>query len=421
MPALILTHEPTDFHGRNLADQLAAALAPDRYSLIRLVSEQAAKLEVSPFIVGGFVRDLLLGAPSADFDIVVEGDAVKLARALAAARGGRVTAHAQFGTAKWTLPPGSALQHLDFVSARTEFYAHPSALPEVEHSSIKLDLRRRDFTINTLAIRLDGAAFGDLLDFWGGERDLRDGLIRVLHANSFVDDPTRILRAARFEQRFHFRIEPGTAELIALALHLLQRVSGDRLRHELDAILEEDEPERTLARLAELDVLSHIHTDLAAGYETVGAGGLPLQVRWAAWLSPLSPSALDAVLARLNFNAKFSAFVRQVGALRSAFKAIHPDMRMSELHARLKYFDPDALTTAIELGADAAIRDFLSAYATRARTLKPATTGDDLKALGLPPGPRYAEILDQLLDAYLDGEIENVEGEKELLRKILGQ
>ncbi|MEK7277150.1 MAG: hypothetical protein AAB427_07360, partial [Chloroflexota bacterium] len=268
MSSLILTHEQADFHGRNLADQLAVTLATDRFALIRLVSDEAAKLNVSSFIVGGFVRDLLLGRPSADFDIVVEGNAIKLARALAAARGGRVTAHAQFGTAKWTLPPGSPLEHLDFVSARTETYAHPSALPDVEHSSIQLDMRRRDFTINTLAIRLDGAAFGDLLDFWGGERDLREGLIRVLHSISFVDDPTRILRAARFEQRFHFRIEPRTAELIAHALHLLGRVSGDRLRHELEAILEEDEPDRILARLAELDVLSHIHPDLAAAHKT---------------------------------------------------------------------------------------------------------------------------------------------------------
>ncbi|MEK7278726.1 MAG: hypothetical protein AAB427_15350, partial [Chloroflexota bacterium] len=144
-----------------------------------------------------------------------------------------------------------------------------------------------------------------------------------------------------------------------------------------------------------------------------------LQVRWAAWLSSLAPAALDAVLARLNFNAKFSDFVRQVGALRSVIKEINPAMRMSELRARLRSFDPDALQTAVELGNDAAIRDLLNAYATRARTLKPATTGDDLKALGIPPGPRYAEILAQLLDAYLDGEIENVEGEKELLKKIV--
>ncbi len=412
---------PVKLQRRNLADQLAAVLTPDRFALIRLISDEAARLDVCPFIVGGFVRDLLLGAPSQDFDIVVEGKAVKLARALAASRGGRVTAHAQFGTAKWTLPPGSPLEHLDFVSARTEFYAHPSALPEVEHSSIKLDLHRRDFTINTLAIRLDGAAFGDVLDFWGGERDLRDGLIRVLHSISFVDDPTRILRAARFEQRFHFRIEPRTAELIDHARHLLHRVSGDRIRHELEAILEEEEPDRILARLAELDVLSHIHPNLAWDAQTRSALKTlraSRDVRWAAWLSPLSPAALDAVAARLHFNAKLAGFVRQVAALRSVIKTINPASRMSELHARLRSFDHSALQTAIELCGDRALRDLLSAYATRARTLRPATTGDDLKALGILPGPRYAEILDQLLDAYLDGEIENVEGEKELLKKI---
>ena len=201
----------------------------------------------SLYVVGGFVRDLLLGQPTLDLDLVVEGNAITLARRLVEKVGGRVRSHGRFGTAKLILeePRESGLPPaLDFVTARTEFYPHPSALPQVERSSIKQDLYRRDFTINTMAISLDRARYGELLDFYGGERDLREGLIRILHSLSFVEDPTRMLRAVRFEQRLGFEIEERTEELLRSALDLLGRVSGDRLRHELLQILREPAPER---------------------------------------------------------------------------------------------------------------------------------------------------------------------------------
>ena len=184
--------------------------------------------------------------------------------------------HRRFGTAKWILPetlaPGDESarygraelpESLDFVTARTEFYEHPTALPTVERSSIKQDLHRRDFTINTLAVRLTPEHWGELLDFYGGRKDLEDGVIRVLHSLSFVEDPTRILRAARFEQRFGFRIEPRTEELIADARDLLDRVSAERVRHELELILAEAEPEHALGRLDDLGVLKKLHPQLA--------------------------------------------------------------------------------------------------------------------------------------------------------------
>ncbi|MCP4594831.1 MAG: CCA tRNA nucleotidyltransferase, partial [bacterium] len=151
---------------------------------------------------------------------------------------------------------------VDFVTARTEFYTYPTALPQVERSSITQDLHRRDFTINTLAIRLDPDHWGELVDFYGGEPDLRAGIIRVLHSLSFVDDPTRMLRAARLESRMGFHLDPRSEELIADALPLLKRVSGDRIRHELELIFREAEPERALRRLEELGVLQHIHSRL---------------------------------------------------------------------------------------------------------------------------------------------------------------
>jgi tRNA nucleotidyltransferase (CCA-adding enzyme) len=215
---------------QNLGNRLEAVLPVARFVLLKAVSQVAYKQRAALYIVGGFVRDLLLERPSLDFDLVVEGDAIQLARALVRQYGGRVTSHTRFGTAKWHLgalkedsafppdkiqlligqePASDLPESLDFVTARTEFYTHPTALPTVERGSIKLDLHRRDFTINTLALRLDGHHYGELHDYWGGLIDLRHGVVRVLHSLSFVDDPTRILRAVRFEQRFNFAIDPG--------------------------------------------------------------------------------------------------------------------------------------------------------------------------------------------------------------------
>ncbi len=209
-----------------LSDTLPASL----WAMVLAISEEAAKLNMPLYFVGGLVRDLLLGHAPTDLDMVVEGDGIKLAQGLQAEFGGTVHAHRRFGTAKWFVTPdiwqqvgerfarapiseltGLEPASIDFVTARTEFYREPSALPEIERGSIKLDLHRRDFTINTLAVRLDGAHLGELLDFYSGRQDLQHGLIRVLHSLSFIDDPTRILRAVRYEQRLNFAIEPRTA------------------------------------------------------------------------------------------------------------------------------------------------------------------------------------------------------------------
>ena len=249
------------------------AFSASLLTLIRYIGEEAAELSDRLYFVGGIVRDLLLGRPVVDVDLVVEGDAIQLSRGLTRMYGGEVRTHSRFGTAKWLLTPKVWRQVLptitaeeietlptsiDFVTARTEFYTQPTALPKVAWSSIKQDLHRRDFTINTLAISLSPGHWGELLDFYDGRADLRNGIIRVLHSLSFVDDPTRILRAARFEARLDFQLDPRSEALIADALPLLDRVSGGRIRHEMEQIFCEERPEAALTRLQELGALQQL-------------------------------------------------------------------------------------------------------------------------------------------------------------------
>ncbi len=234
--------------------RLNNAIPYPRQILLQAIARLASTLNIQVYIVGGFVRDLLLKQPSQDFDIVVEGDASVFVSQLVENFGGRAVTHPRFGTAKWLigderealaqkLLPNQPMdfqalpQHLDLITARTEFYERPAALPTVERSGIKMDLHRRDFTINTMALRLDAPYYGKLYDFWGGYHDLQNRIIRVLHALSFVDDATRILRAVRFANRFDFKMDPRTLRLLSSSLSLLNEISGPRLRHELDLIL----------------------------------------------------------------------------------------------------------------------------------------------------------------------------------------
>ncbi len=449
----------------NLAARLESALPPARLALLKAAAAEAEAQGQALYIVGGFVRDLLLERPSLDFDLVVEGNAIALARALGKRYGGRVVAHRKFGTAKWQIvpirenlaralaaflpPEGSAALNpadlpdtLDLVTARTEFYTRPTALPTVAHGSIKLDLHRRDFTINTLALRLDGRHYGELHDYWGGLEDLQRGVIRVLHSLSFVDDPTRMLRAVRFEQRFGFRIEPRTLQLLTEARDLLEKVSGDRIRHELDAMLAEPRAAAMLGRLAQLELLEAIHHALRWNeaarkrLQTLGrapwppsppwdelppaVGNTPLRraLGYALWLMGLEAAEVASVGKRLGFPRALQAVV--VGA--------------ATLWARrgeLAQCSPSALTFALEdhplaaayalyLAAEGpTLRERLARYMAEWRRVRPRATGHTLRALGVPPGPRYREILRTLRAAWLDGEIRTPEEEQTLLQRLV--
>ncbi|HSA86284.1 MAG TPA: CBS domain-containing protein, partial [Nitrospira sp.] len=247
---------------RNIKGLLRSRLPHRLVTLLEEAGHLADRCEAPLFLVGGCVRDLLLGIENLDMDLVVEGDGIAFARKLGEVLHARIKVHERFGTAILVLPDRFKL---DVATARTEYYEYPTALPTVEESSIKKDLHRRDFTINALAVRLNGRSFGDVLDFYGGQRDLNDKVIRVLHGLSFVEDPTRVFRAIRFETRFGFHLGKDTTALIAGAvrMNLFHRLSGHRLLEELKLLLGEREPKEALKRLAELNLLKFIHPKLS--------------------------------------------------------------------------------------------------------------------------------------------------------------
>jgi tRNA nucleotidyltransferase (CCA-adding enzyme) len=468
---------PPPRRGR-IAAKLEKALSAPVLGLVHRISETAHERGDVPYFVGGLVRDLLLEQPIVDLDMVVEGDAIGLAQRLSSELGGRVRTHRRFRTAKWLISeqvwqavtdrPAESDQDLenghelpssiDFVTARTEFYTYPTALPEVKRSSITQDLHRRDFTINTLAIRLDPDHWGELVDFYGGEADLEDGVIRVLHSLSFVDDPTRILRAARLESRMGFHLDPRSEGLIAEALPLLKRVSGDRLRHELELIFREAEPERALRRLEELGVLRHIHPGLhcdrwlQARYRIIRPGrepepglpellGLSLGARsedeiWnpETWeMEPrddvylhlallayrLDSEGMEHLIDRLRVRRRDAEDMRFLPQLKEALPQVGRARTSSAIYRLLQPYPSRVLAVAWVAADRRRVRERLLRYQTKLRQVETELKGSDLRAMELKPGPIFRRVLEALRDARLDGQVSTREEEMVLLGRLL--
>ena len=246
----------------NLTEKIKQNLPAELQALVNDAVAIAAERKQPLYLVGGVVRDLLLGQTSdiCDLDVVVEGDAVGLACGFAEKVSGKLVAHLMFNTAKIEL----ANCTIDIAIARTETYAKPGALPVVTSGTLKTDLFRRDFTVNAMAVSLNPDNYGELIDLYGGTKDLNSKKIRVLHDMSFTDDATRIWRAIRYEQRLSFKIEPETLSLLKRDAPLMKTVGGYRLRHELELVLKEKEPEKCLLRADGLGVLQELHPALKA-------------------------------------------------------------------------------------------------------------------------------------------------------------
>lgn len=409
--------------GMNLSGRLQAFL-PASHSRWLAVAAGAAPA----YLVGGVVRDLLLERASLDLDVVFEGNAVEIARRLAAEHGGALTVHPAFQTAVWQPAPGVSL---DLITARRETYPGPASLPVVQPASLADDLARRDFSVNTLAVRL---ADGELVDRHNGLPDLQSGLIRALHKNSFIDDPTRILRAIRYEQRYGFSIEPATLAWLQAARPGLRLLSPERLRHELDVLLDEPRAPSMLARLYDLGLrnflldvlpekapatrlldLAQASPPPAWGFRPT-TGGQPLRraLGYALWLMPLTSAALEAANTRLAFAAPLLKIIRAASGLAADLPAL-AGKPASAWVARLDGLPlPSIYAVYLASGNDA-----LQTYAAAWRHVQAETTGETLKALGLPPGPAYKRILWQLRAARLDGVVSAAEDERKLLHQIL--
>jgi len=407
-------------------------------SLLKKIGEIAEHLGYNVYAVGGFVRDLLLRQENLDIDLVVEGDGIALAKTLQKEIKAHIHTYQKFGTAVIILPDGF---RLDIATARTEYYEFPGALPKVEMSSLKLDLYRRDFTINALAIKLNPKQFGLLLDFFGGQRDLKEGMIRVLYNLSFVEDPTRILRAVRFEQRFGFKIGKQTLDLIkqALKLNLLSHTTGSRIWHELKCIFLEPNPAGIIERLNELSVLKSFYPalkwdknlknlfkeiesvlswfDLLYLEETYAKEEVYLM----GLLDPLSEEETDSFLTQLEFPLnKKSLFLEK---RKKIFNIYHLWCKKREIKPSLVYLTIKEIPIEFVLYLMAKLSPYkkrwLSRYFTQWRQIKPILTGNDLKAMGLKPGPIFKTILEELLKARLDGKVKTEEDEKKLVKKFL--
>lgn len=441
---------PTDRapKSRNMGRTMRDRLPKDVLDILEKAGALGRSRQTPVYVVGGFVRDLLLKTPNHDIDLVVEGDGIGFARAFAGVLGGRVRVHKKFLTSVVIFPgAGGKEERVDVATARLEYYESPAALPTVEHSSIKMDLYRRDFTINALAIRLDCEPMGEIVDFFGGQKDIRDRVIRVLHTLSFVEDPTRCLRAVRFEQRYHFRIDPATEKLIKndVSLKLLDKLSPSRLFNEFEHICAEETAILCIRRLHELGILQAIHPQLSinpdrkemlirtakvmAWYRLlyIDEEMRPWIVYFLVLCSSLTYAVTLEVFRRLGIPPALKNEVlgcrEKARSLRSSLKRLTatPGFRVSALCAMLRSLPVEFV---LYLMADMEVpetRRALSRYITVWRTEKPDVDGSDLKKLGLAPGPAYGVILQRLLEAKLDGTAASPEEQLALARQLAAQ
>jgi tRNA nucleotidyltransferase (CCA-adding enzyme) len=436
---------------RQVQHLLRARLSSHRYAMLERVGQVADAQGVVAYAVGGGVRDLLLGLRNPDCGVLVAGDGLALAQALARQEGARVTVSARFGTAVVLLPDGGKVV---VATARPEYYEYPTARPITAQNALQHDLYRRDFTINTLAIRLNARGFGELLDFYGGLRDLKDKTLRVVHSESFVDDPTRILRVVRFAVRFGFRLGKETLTLLkgAVNMGLLQQLSGVRLRQELRLLLAEPEARRVVERLAELDLLRFLPAELSwsaqldhllkavddvlAWYRVAalnwpvhtqplrGQGNdsvEPWLVRLIALLDALSDTAVRAALPRLSLAEPHTATVLAARAARHLLPRLAQQPAPAETYRLLAGQRLESLLFLLAKATSPAAQQQLAAYLGTYRYIQPQLSGHDLRALGLTPGPQFRTILQRLREARLNGEVTTAGEERALVWQLVGR
>ena len=407
----------------NVASILESQLPPAQLRLLEAAANIARRHGVELYVVGGTVRDILLGRGPLDLDLSVAGATPDFADALAAGLDGEVVARSQFGTAK--IEVGDAA--LDLVMARQEVYASPGVLPTVSEGSVEQDLARRDFTINAMAISLNVDEWGELLDPFGGRSDIGDGLVRIMHPGSFIDDATRILRAVRYAQRLGFRLESESERLLTRDLHYLDTIKGDRVRHELERIIEEESAALIFNMARELGVLTAIHPGVDLDDSAIRAlhdiGPPPAPDRALLFVSLIAYSVPTGrhpeFIARINMGADWARVVRDTIAIRDSFERLSAqNMRPGHIYNELRHYDIAAIRGCAMATDDGLVAQRLELYANELRHVEATLRGDDVIALGAPEGPTVGALLREIVVARLDGLLADREDEE---RFVLGR
>lgn len=425
----------------DLASGISRALPSKLAELLRFSGRIAQSMGYRAFAVGGFVRDLMLGAENYDIDLVIEGDAIAFAKKLAGELCGIYVYHKRFGTGTVFIPcphgiPESKSSQgrckIDIAMTRTEVYEQPAALPTVKFGPLENDLYRRDFTINAMALSLSRGSFGRLVDPFNGKKDLKEGNIRVLHDLSFVDDPTRIFRAVRFEQRLDFSIEPHTEDLIkkAVGLKMVDRTQKQRIREELIALLSEEDPLKAVRRLADLNELRFIEENLRLTkgiVSTFGSVGETLEwyntapvkkgrniERWLLYMAALVDElpvqsvkkiCSDFVLRKDDASKllSYKAGSPEVYRLLSEKKKLAP----SRVFSCLEGYSHETLLMFMAHSGSQTARRRIMAHMTKYSEVRLGIHGDDLKKAGIMPGPHFSRIMRKTLLARIDGRIKS--------------
>ena len=404
--------------------------------MLRDIGIVAEEMGFTAFVVGGFVRDLFLYRQNEDIDIVIEGNGIAFAGAFAGKKGARINAYAKFGTAVIIFPDGFKI---DVASARMEYYKSPAALPTVEMSSIKLDLFRRDFTINTLAICLNASRFGQLNDYFGGRRDLKEGVVRILHNLSFVEDPTRAFRAVRFEQRFGFTIGKLTTRLIenAVRMDFFKQLSGRRVFSELTHILKEDNPISALSRLQEFNLLKVVDPSITLDKKRkdwlIAARNvlswydlLYIETNYMKWsvyflilIRHTDRDAVEKICSRFEIAPRYrKIFITERFRAEDTLHYMerHLPMKNSDIYRHLKEFRTEVLLYMMAVARHEKTKKAISHFVTDLQYVQVSVTGNDIKQLGIEPSPLYGEIFRALLAEKMDGRLHTHDDEIEFIK-----
>ena len=421
-------------HGRNY-EQIIEFFSPELKGILKVIFSVSKSLKASTYLVGGIIRDALLGIPNYDIDIVVEGDGIEFGQKLADRFDAKLEIHWKFGTSVLVLKNG---QHIDIATARVEYYKKPAALPSIESGSIKQDLARRDFTINSLALSLNKKNFGEILDYFGGRQDLKDKKIKILHKMSFIEDPTRIFRAVRFEKRLGFVMDRETEDIAITTINMdiVSKLTGVRIRDELIYILNEEKPYSAIKRLYDLGALAKIgiKSSIDRAFTEAARKVLRSQIqlkpftgekvkKWRLLLvllfENMSTSGIEKWCARMKVRKKDAVVIIKVLChMDEARKQIRDQVKDNHaLYRIVSAYQPELQVITHSWGLE--YKKNIKKYFSKLSAIKLEISGEDLKSMGYKPSSKFREVLEEVFALKLNGKISGRESQLQKAKKLM--